>query len=142
MGNKVRFGGAEFWAVARKHSQEKNAENGGYHDWTTLGDLRISKQLSAEIFTIELNKLSKIIEDDEGLLIIRVLDREEAHLIPFSEAQIDIKTNLKNEALNKSYRDYVDKLRDKTPIWTADKGYLPRNARSNRATDETQMKHR
>jgi parvulin-like peptidyl-prolyl isomerase len=149
LGNQLVWGGTQFFSVAQKYSQEKNAEKGGYHDWTTLGDLRISKELSNAIFSIPLNELSEIIVDDEGLHIIRVLEREQAHVIPFMKAQVDIKENLRVETVNKSYNECVAKLREITPIWTEEKGMLPRATRTTRATDgkmrgtdETQMKHR
>jgi hypothetical protein len=119
MGNRVRFGGAPFHAVAQKYSQEKNAERGGFHDWTTYNDLSISLPINDVVFTIELNKLSWIVEDEDGWHIVRVLEREAAHVRPFSEAQIEIKEKLKIEMQNKAFREYVEGLRKKTPVWTA-----------------------
>lgn len=118
MGNEVLFGGTPFWAVAQRRSQEKNAEKRGHHDWTTYGDLKISRQINEAVFSLPLNELSPVIQDDEGLHIVRVLDRQEAHTIPFSEAQDDIKEKLKTEILNKAYMEYATKLKERTPIIT------------------------
>ena len=118
MGNQVLFGGAQFWAVAQRHSQEKNASKGGHHDWTAYGDLKVSRPINQAVFTIELNRLSQIIEDDEGLHIIRVLGRREAGMKPFEDVQNEIKDKLKTEIINKSYAEYMKKLREQTPVIT------------------------
>ena len=130
MGNQVVWGGTQFWAVARKHSHERNAEKGGFHDWTALGDLKISKELNNAVFTLPIGELSEIIQDDEGLHIIRVLEREEAHVVPFTEAQVDIKESLRMETLNKAYGEYVAKLREKTPILTPANGPVSSDRRA------------
>lgn len=118
MGNQVLFGGAPFWAVAQRESQEKNASKGGKHDWTSHGDLKLSRPINEAVFSIELNRLSQIIEDDEGLHIIRVLGRQEAHMKPFEDVQHDIKDKLRTEMINKSYAEYLKKLREQTPVIT------------------------
>jgi hypothetical protein len=127
MGNEVLFGGAPLWAVAQRKSQEKNAAKGGYHDWTNFGDLKISRPINDAVFSIPLNELSRVIQDDEGLHIIRVLDRQEAHLKPFEDVQDDIKEKLRSEALNKAYAEYVKKLREQTPIITNSGTATPTN---------------
>ena len=73
MGNEVYFG-APFATIARKHSQEPNAQKGGYYDWTSQGSLA-SKPINQAIFTLEAGKLSQIIEDDRGCHIVRVIER-------------------------------------------------------------------
>jgi parvulin-like peptidyl-prolyl isomerase len=119
MGNQVVFGGASLEAVARRSSHEKNAaRDGGYHDWTPFNDFGISRVINDAVFTLPLNELSPILEDEEGLHIVRVLGRTEAHVKPFSEAQIEIKERLKMEMRNDAYKQYVQGLRKKTPIWT------------------------
>lgn len=118
MGNMVGWGGAPFWAVARKYSQERNAEKDGFHDWTEFGDLKVSRVINAAVFSLPLNELSDILIDEDGLHIVRVLEREDAHLVPFTDAQADIKEKLRIEMLNKAYGEYVARLRERTPIWT------------------------
>lgn len=118
MGNEVLFGGTPLWAVAQRHSQEKNGQKGGHHDWTAYNDLKISRPINQAVFSIELNRLSQIIEDDEGLHIIRVLGRRDAGLKPFADVQDEIKDKLKTETINKSYAEYMKKLREQTPVIT------------------------
>ena len=90
MGNEVYLGGTQFAAVAKKSSQEPNADQGGFHDWTSKGSLA-SKPVDEAVFTLPLNKLSQIIEDDRGYHILRVLERQEASATPFKDAQVEIR---------------------------------------------------
>jgi len=116
MGNEVYFG-APFATIARKHSQEPNAEKGGQYDWTTQGSLA-SKEIDQAIFTLEPGKLSQIIEDDRGLHIVRVIERTEAGQVPFHEAQPKIKDAIEQQRREALYKKYVDSLRTKTQVWT------------------------
>jgi parvulin-like peptidyl-prolyl isomerase len=116
MGNEVFFG-APFAAVAKKHSQEPNAQNGGKYDWTTKGSLA-SEPIDRAIFTLEPGKLSQIIRDDTGLHIVRVIERQDAGHIPFEEAQTGIKEAITNERRQKDLQEYLEELRAKTPVRT------------------------
>lgn len=116
MGNEVFFG-APFAAVAKKGSQEPNAAQGGQYDWTSRGSLA-SEVIDHAIFTLEVGKLSQILEDDKGFHIVRVIERTEDGQIPFVEAQKKIKEAIVNAKKEKEIRAYTSSLRTKTPVWT------------------------
>jgi len=116
MGNQV-LRGAEFAAVARKFSQGATATDGGWYDWTTQGSL-VSEVLDHAIFTLPVNEMSLKLEDKTGFHIVRVRERQEARRIEFPEAQADIRATLQEEARKRQIREYVDKLRRDTYIWT------------------------
>ncbi len=116
MGNQV-LRGADFAAVAKKYSQGTNAQQGGRHDWTTQGSL-VSNVLDKTIFTLPVYALSKVLEDERGFHIVRVLEREEASRIQFVDAQDEIRKKLQEEDRKRQVRDYIQKLRDVTYVWT------------------------
>lgn len=116
MGNQV-LRGADFAAVAKKHSQGTNAWNGGFHDWTTKGSL-VSEVLDHAIFTLPLNRLSQKLEDERGFHIVRVLARQDETQIAFEQAQDEIREKLQKKHREKQKRQYLEKLRQKTYIWT------------------------
>jgi parvulin-like peptidyl-prolyl isomerase len=116
MGNQV-LRGAELAAVAKKFSQGPSAADGGYHDWTTQGSL-VSDVLDQAIFSLPLNRLSLKLEDQTGFHIIRVLEREDAHRIAFTEAQEAIREKLQEEHRKEQIRDYIEKLQKNTYVWT------------------------
>jgi hypothetical protein len=118
MGNEVVLGGAPFWAVAERGSHGPNAADGGEHGWTEWGDLTVSREILKAAFALPVQQMSHIIEDAEGLHIIRVLERQQAHVIPFVEAQVDIEKTLQAEKRAEAITEYIADLQEKTPVWT------------------------
>jgi parvulin-like peptidyl-prolyl isomerase len=116
MGNEVFFG-TPFSAVAKKASQEPNAEKGGAYDWTTKGSLA-SAVIDEAIFSLEVGKLSQILEDDRGFHIVRVTERTEAGQVPFLEAQKKIKEAIIAAKKDKDFKAFASGLKTKTPVWT------------------------
>ncbi len=76
-GNEV-LSGASFAEVAKAHSQDLTADDGGVHPWTNEGSLR-STELNKALFELPVDKLSQIIEDSRGFHIIRVIERRRKH---------------------------------------------------------------
>jgi parvulin-like peptidyl-prolyl isomerase len=116
MGNEI-FLGTPFAAVAKKGSQEPHAEKGGLYDWTNEGSLA-SEKINEAIFTLESGKLSPILEDDKGFHIVRVIERQPAGFIPFTDAQVKIKELINQKRREVAIKDYLEKLRAKTVVWT------------------------
>ena len=136
MGNEV-LRGAPLGAVARRSQQGPQSEEGGKHDWTTQGSLR-SSPIDEAIFSIPIGKLSKIIRDEEGFHIIRVIDRTEAGRTPFTEAQVGIKEEIRKTREQTMLQEYLVELRENTPIWTIfdeDDGSRPSPSRLSRPVD-------
>ncbi len=104
------------WAqVAKARSTAFSAEEGGINDWTTKGSLR-STALDTALFGLPVGALSQIIEDEEGFHIVRVVEREEQHHVPFGELQDEIKQRLQSNDQAKGMNEYLAKLRDRTPV--------------------------
>jgi hypothetical protein len=123
MGREAYFGG-NLQAVARAKSQEPLAGTGGLHEWTEKGALA-SDVLDREIFSIELDAMSNIIEDDQGFHIIRVLDREESGLTPLSEVQDEIRAKIRNQKIVKARNEVMDNMQARIPVWTMFPGDVP-----------------
>ena len=117
MGNEVLLGGTPFAAVARKHSQEPHADDGGVYDWVTPGSLA-SKPIDRAVFSLEVGKLSQLIEDDLGFHIVRVKERKEAGEISFQEAQPEIKKAIESQRAAAEQQKYLTNLRARTKVWT------------------------
>jgi parvulin-like peptidyl-prolyl isomerase len=116
IGNEV-LRGAKLAEVARNRSEESRAGKGGQHDWTTPGSL-ISKPLDKALFSLPVNRLSQIIEDDRGYHIIRVLERKEAGRTSFLAAQKKIKAKLRAVEQQQAIEKLVSRLRMEIPVWT------------------------
>lgn len=116
MGNEVFFG-KPFATVAKSKSCGMNAETGGYVDWTSQGALK-SKELNDVLFSIDLNGLSKIVEDANGFHIVWVLERQEARVITFAEAQSEIKKKLIESKKEKLHKEFLEKVKQETAVWS------------------------
>lgn len=123
MGREAYFGG-NVQAVAREKSQEPFAGKGGLHDWTAQGSLA-SEVLDREIFRLPLNELSDIIEDSSGYHIIRVLERQQAGLIPLSEVQDDIRATIRESKITESQRKVMQDMQVRIPVWSLFPDDLP-----------------
>ena len=126
MGNDV-LSGRPFAEVAKAGSQGLTAANGGLRDWTTQGSLK-SAIMDEAIFKLPVMRMSQILEDEDGLHIVRVIQRKEAYRTPFKDAQVEIRKTLKEEQFNKKREDYLSKLRQQNPIWTIFDGEGPADA--------------
>jgi hypothetical protein len=123
IGREAYFGG-NLQAVARDKSEEPFAADGGLHDWTTQGSLA-SKPLDKQIFSIPLNRMSEIIEDEQGLHIIRVLERREAGVVPLADLQDEIREKIKTEKTSLAQREMLEQMQQRIPVWTIFPGDLP-----------------
>lgn len=114
IGNRI-VNGASLSAVAKKDSHGFRASEGGQHDWTGR-DALVLKELDKAIFTLPIGKLSDVIETRDGLHIVRVIDRQEAGIKPFSEAQVDIKKRLKVKMQNTAFEEHLADLKKRIPV--------------------------
>lgn len=132
MGNEV-LAGRPFAEVAKSRSEGPTAAEGGIFDWTTKGSLA-AKNVDDAIFSLPVGQLSSIVEDgDTAVHIVRVIERRDAGRIPFLEAQVQIRQTLLDDRRRKAVEDYLARLRERTPVWTAfddAPGTSPRMARS------------
>jgi len=62
--------------------------------------------------------LSRIIEDDRGLSIVRVVERDEIKRVPFGETQAKIKQKIKEGRIDEQQTAYIERLRKRTPVRT------------------------
>ena len=121
LGNEL-FYGSPFKQLAKKHSHGDKASDGGYHDWTDWGDFKISREINEAVFSIPPGELSQIIEDTEGLHIVRVVERQEAHVIAFADAQVKIKERIQGDRRTEAINKYLANLQERIPVWTAEDG--------------------
>lgn len=116
MGREAYYGGS-MQAVAREKSQEPFAKTGGVHDWTARGALA-SDPIDQQLFSIPLDAMSEIIEDDLGFHIIRVLERHDAGVTPLSEVQDEIRASIREQKIAKSQREVMETMQLKIPVWS------------------------
>jgi parvulin-like peptidyl-prolyl isomerase len=115
LGNRV-LDREDFAAVAKSASHGPTAPEGGKRPWTTQGAL-VSKVLDEALFKLPVGQLSPILEDEQGLHIVRVIERQDAGKKPFEDVQGDIREKIKAERREKAQEKYAAKLHASAHIW-------------------------
>jgi len=119
MGNRVLQGKNNteqenlFADVARQESEDFFASKGGYRDWTEKGTLN-SKVVEDAIFSEELpvGRMSRILEDSKGFVIVRIIERQQEHCRPFTEIQEDLRKQMlanRKKSLQLQYEEMLSK---------------------------------
>ncbi len=116
VGNRL-WAGEALDQVARQFSDGSTAASGGHRDWTTEGSL-VSQRLNQALFGLPIGTLSQILEGPRGFHIVRVLERKEAGLVPFVEAQVEIKKKIRQQRNRDRSEVYLTELRERIPTWT------------------------
>jgi hypothetical protein len=116
MGNEV-LRGADFATLAKARSHGPTRFDGGVYDWTTKGSL-VSTVLDEAIFGLPVGSMSRILEDERGFHIVRVIERVEAGRQPFEEAQVPIREKLREADTERQRKEFVAKMKQRIPVWT------------------------
>jgi hypothetical protein len=118
LGDQV-FYGTPFETVAKTRSTGLNAAEGGLVDWTPKGALK-SKVIEDTVFSIEPNKLSLILQDDNGFHIVRVLERRPDRVTSFEdeETQSKIRKKIQETKKQTAKKEFVEKVKQETVVWT------------------------
>ena len=77
-----------------------------------------SEPIEKALWSLPLNRLSQIIEDDRGFHIVRAVDRAEVGYVSFGEAQKEIKEIFAKKNFNEQVVKFIAKLRDDINVWT------------------------
>ena len=97
-----------FGELAKKYSKDQNSkESNGF-----LGEFKsgiFEESVDEEIKKLNAGQISKPVKSKLGYHIIRV---DEKKVQPFS----DVKDSIRNEILNKRYKDYLKKLKEKSEV--------------------------
>ncbi|HTU24951.1 MAG TPA: peptidyl-prolyl cis-trans isomerase [Pirellulales bacterium] len=108
--------GAKFTDVATAHSQDVSASDGGVHTWTNKNAL-VSEVLDSALFTLPVGELSPILEDKRGFHIIRVIERDDLNVTPFTDTQTEIRKKIRDQRTEDKRTEYKNNLRKKIPVW-------------------------
>ncbi|MBI3862996.1 MAG: peptidylprolyl isomerase [Planctomycetia bacterium] len=110
--------GEDFAAIAKACSNGPNAASkGGARGWTTRGALK-DEAIDEALFEQPLNAIVPPIVGDEGIDIIRIVDRTDAGYYQFAAVQEDIKVHLKNVEWAKASKALFEDLKAKATIVT------------------------
>jgi len=106
--------GESFDALARAHSEGKEAGQGG--DWGWIGRDVLRKEFNEVAFQLAPGQHSRVIETDDGYYLLRVDDTKAAHVKPLADVRPEIEAALLQEQRTRMEKQWVQQLRAKAYI--------------------------
>ena len=104
-------GGADFAELAKKNSDDPgSAAKGGDLGWIVRD--QTVKAFEAAAFSLKPKELSGVIKTEYGFHILQVLEKEEAHVKPFTEVKDQIATELKRSRVFDTLQKTADQAHD------------------------------
>jgi peptidyl-prolyl cis-trans isomerase D len=103
-------GGADFAELAKKYSEDPGSgSKGGDLGWVTRG--QTVKPFEDAAFSLKPKELSGVIKTEYGFHIIQVLEKESAHVKPFSEVKNELAQDNKKQLINERLQTLADQGR-------------------------------
>jgi peptidyl-prolyl cis-trans isomerase D len=102
--------GKDFGTLAQKYSEDSSASRGGDVGWLQRG--QTEKQFEDTAFSLQPGQVSGLIQTDYGIDIIKVLDKQTAHLETFDEVKDQIRADLEKQKLADTQQNFANNLDD------------------------------
>ena len=100
--------GKDFGELARQHSEDSSAPQGGDINWIVRG--QTVKEFEDAAFSMKPGQVSDLVKTIYGIHILKVLDRQNAHLQTLDEVKYQIRPTLEKEKLVRSEQALADDL--------------------------------
>jgi len=107
-------GGGDFAALAKEHSQDASAAQGGDLEFFSRGQMVPPFETAA--FALKAGEVSEIVETQFGLHIIKVTDRRAARTVPFTEVTQQIREFLQGQKRQEATTAFIDSLKSKGKV--------------------------
>ena len=102
-------GGADFSDLAKKHSEDPAAKEGGDIGFVKKGHMLPAIENTA--FSLKKGEVSGVIKADAGYYIIKIEDRKEPTYIPIEKVREEIEKSLYEQKANALYDEWLRDLR-------------------------------
>jgi peptidyl-prolyl cis-trans isomerase D len=103
--------GKSFEDLAKQDSEDPNASKGGDAGWIQRGQME--QQLETVAFSLAPGQMSGVVKTDYGLEIIKVLEKQTAHLQTFDEVKDQIQSVLEKQKLGDVQASFSENLDQK-----------------------------
>ncbi len=103
--------GKNFEDLAKRNSEDPNAPKGGDAGWIQRGQME--QQLETVAFSLSPGQVSDAVKTDYGIEIVKVLDKQTAHLQSFDEVKDQIQATLEKQRLADVQQSFADTLDQK-----------------------------
>lgn len=106
--------GEDFAKVAKEKSIDPSGQNGG--DLGRFGRGQMVPRFEEAAFTLEVNKISGIIETEFGFHIIKVTEKITAQSFTFEQKKVEVREALRQQLVQEKSLEYVEKLKREAKI--------------------------
>jgi len=106
--------GEDFSVIAKRFSDGKTAQQGGYMGVYKRGEL--AKELEDKVFAMKKNELTGLIETKQNFLILQVLEHYTEGVQPYDKVENDIMELLYNQRMEPALREYLKTLREQSYV--------------------------
>lgn len=106
--------GEPFEMIAAQYSRAPGADQGGDIGFIEKGI--ILPEVEQVAFSLEIGRMSDVIESEVGMHLIQVTDRRGAGLKPITDVRNEIKAKIEDEKVSKKYDEWIESLRKKSFI--------------------------
>jgi len=106
--SKIRSG-ADFGELAKKYSEDGTASAGGEIGWITRG--QTVKEFEDAAFAMKPGQVSDLIKTAYGIHILRVIDKQTAHLQSFEAVKESIRATLEKQKLAEAQQSVAEEFR-------------------------------
>jgi len=110
------LGGGNFADLAREFSTGVQAKEGGLMGWANREEMR--KEIAAVAFEMSVGETSNMIKTPNAIFIVRVEEKEEAHVQSLAEVRDQIEKDLRGEETAVRRKQWIDGLRKKSFVRT------------------------
>ncbi|HEV2382968.1 MAG TPA: peptidyl-prolyl cis-trans isomerase [Terriglobia bacterium] len=100
--------GADFAEMAKKYSQDTTASKGGDLGWIQRG--QTVKEFEDTAFSLQPGQVSGLVTVPYGIHIIKVFEKQNAHLQSFDEEKDSIRATLEKQKLDRAQASLADQL--------------------------------
>jgi peptidyl-prolyl cis-trans isomerase SurA len=107
-------GGADFGDMAKKHSEDPTAKEGGDIGFVKKGHMLPAIENAA--FSLKKGEVSNVITADAGYYIIKIEDRKEPTYIPIEKVREEIEKSLYEQKANSLYDEWLRDLRKNSHV--------------------------
>jgi peptidyl-prolyl cis-trans isomerase D len=100
--------GADFAEMAKKYSEDTTAANGGDLGWIVRG--QTVKEFEDTAFAMQPGQVSGLVTTTYGIHIIKVFDKQTAHVQTFDEVKASIQSTLEKQKLDQAQAALADQV--------------------------------
>ncbi len=106
--------GEDFAVLAREHSQDGSAAQGGDLNYFVKGQM--VQPFDQAAFALKNNEISDVVTTEFGYHIIKVVDHKPAGTVPFDEVSANIKQYLSEQKKQETAQSFINSIKQKAKI--------------------------